>query len=97
MGLQRQNDGLSEAQVARNVKQAVLAKLGADDDFSTLLELSGEQYFLDNSREWTLSSQTTQVVDDRVVVETSLRQPRGASPRGLLPAVEGRRDPGVCL
>ena len=78
VGLQRQNDGLSEAQVARNVKQAVLAKLGADDDFSTLLELSGEQYFLDNSREWTLSSQTTQVVDDRVVVETSLRQPLGA-------------------
>ena len=77
VGLQRQT-GLSEAQVARNVKQAVLAKLGADDDFSTLLELSGEQYFLDNSREWTLSSQTTQVVDDRVVVETSLRQPLGA-------------------
>ena len=78
VGLQRQNDGLSEAQVARNVKQAVLAKLGADDDFSTLLELSGEQYFLDNSREWTLSSQNSQVVDDRVVVETSLRQPLGA-------------------
>ena len=81
VGLQRQNDGLSEAQVARNVKQAVLAKLGVDDDgaFSTVLELSDEQYFLDNTtREWTLSSQTTQAVDDRVVVETSLRQPLGA-------------------
>ena len=79
VGLQRQNDGLSKAQVARNVKQAALAKLGADDDtaFSTLLELSGEQYFLDNTRKWTLSSQTTQAVDDRVVVETSLRQPLG--------------------
>ena len=51
-----------------------------DDDgaFSTLLELSGEQYLLDNSREWTLSFQTTQAVDDRVVVEISLRQVLGA-------------------
>ncbi|CAE7454802.1 pfh1 [Symbiodinium pilosum] len=75
-----QNDGLSEAQAARNVKQAALSKLGVDDDgaFSTLLELSGEQYLLDNSREWTLSFQTTQAVDDRVVVEISLRQVLGA-------------------
>ena len=29
VGLQRQNDGLSEGQVARNVKQAVLQKLGS--------------------------------------------------------------------
>ena len=35
-------------------------------------------YYLDGSREWTLSSQTTQHVDNRTLVETSLRQPLGA-------------------
>ena len=42
------------------------------------MELSEEVYHLDGSREWTLSSQTTQHVDNRTLVETSLRQPLGA-------------------
>ena len=42
------------------------------------MELSEEVYFLDGAREWTLSSQTTQHVDNRTLVETSLRQPLGA-------------------
>ena len=77
VGLQRQNDGLSEEQVARNVKQAVLAKLGNPAEDDVIMELSQEVYFLDGSREWTLSSQTMQHVDNQTLVETSLRQPRG--------------------
>ena len=78
LGLQRQNDGLSEGQVARNVKQAVLQKLGSPSEDDAIMELSEEVYFLDGAREWTLSSQTTQHVDNRTLVETSLRQPLGA-------------------
>ena len=78
VGLQRQNDGLSEGQVARNVQQAVLQKLGSPSEDGASTELSEEVYFLDGSREWTLSSQTTQHVDNRTLVETSLRQPLGA-------------------
>ena len=78
VGLQRQNDGLSEGQVARNVKQAVLQKLGSPSEDDAIMELSEEVYFLDGAREWTLSSQTTQHVDNRTLVETSLRQPLGA-------------------
>ena len=78
VGLQRQNDGLSEGQVARNVQQAVLQKLGSPSEDDAIMELSEEVYFLDGSREWTLSSQTTQHVDNRTLVETSLRQPLGA-------------------
>ncbi|CAE7608101.1 pfh1, partial [Symbiodinium pilosum] len=63
---------IREAQVARNVRQAVLGNPAEDD---AIMELSEEVYFLDGSREWTLSSQTTQRLDDRTVVETSLRQP----------------------
>ena len=58
--------------MARNVRQAVLGNPAEDD---AIMELSEEVYFLDGSREWTLSSQTTQRLDDRTVVETSLRQP----------------------
>ena len=78
VGLQRQNDGLSEEQVARNVQQAVLQKLGRPSEDDVVMELSEEVYYLDGSREWTLSSQTTQHVDNRTLVETSLRQPLGA-------------------
>ena len=78
VGLQRQNDGLSEGQVARNVKQAVLQKLGSPSEDDAIMELSEKVYFLDGAREWTLSSQTTQHVDNRTLVETSLRQPLGA-------------------
>ena len=65
-------------QVARNVKQAVLQKLGSPSEDDAIMELSEEVYFLDGAREWTLSSQTTQHVDNRTLVETSLRQPLGA-------------------
>ena len=78
VGLQRQNDGLSEGQVARNVKQAVLQKLGSPSEDDAITELSEKFYFLHGAREWTLSSQTTQHVDNRALVETSLRQPLGA-------------------
>ena len=64
--------------VARNVQQAVLQKLGSPSEDDAIMELSEEVYFLDGSREWTLSSQTTQHVDNRTLVETSLRQPLGA-------------------
>ena len=53
VGLQRQNDGLSEGQVARNVKQAVLQKLGSASEDDAIMELSEEVYFLDGAREWT--------------------------------------------
>ena len=72
VGLQRQNDGLSEAQV--DVREAVLQQLGSPGEDDVMSE---EVYFLDGSRERTLSSQTTQRIDDRAVVETSLRQPLG--------------------
>ncbi|CAE7524491.1 pfh1, partial [Symbiodinium microadriaticum] len=63
VGLQRQNDGLSEAQV--DVREAVLQQLGSPGEDDVMSE---EVYFLDGSRERTLSSQTTQRIDDRAVV-----------------------------
>ncbi|CAE7844952.1 pfh1, partial [Symbiodinium sp. KB8] len=62
VGLQRQNDGLSEAQV--DVREAVLQQLGSPGEDDVMSE---EVYFLDGSRERTLSSQTTQRIDDRAV------------------------------
>ena len=50
VGLQRQNDGLSEAQVARNARQAVLQQLGNPGEDDAIMELSEEVYFLDGSR-----------------------------------------------
>ncbi|CAE7592623.1 pfh1, partial [Symbiodinium pilosum] len=51
-------------------RAAVLQQLGNPGEDDAIMELSEE--------EWTLSSQTTQRLDDRTVVETSLRQPLGA-------------------
>ena len=95
VGLQRQNDGLSEGQVARNVQQAVLQKLGRSSEDDAIMELSEEVYYLDGAREWTLSSQTTQHVDNRTLVETSLRQPLGALRKVSYQLFKGRRDPGL--
>ena len=96
--LSRQGDGLSEAQVRRNVKAAVLAQLGNPGPNDIILELSDETYYLDPSQEWTFSSQVMQVIDDRVDVEAILEQPLRGGPAGrLLPALLRRRDPGVRL
>ena len=94
VGLQRQNDGLSEEgqQVARNVKQAVLQKLGSPSEDDAIMELSEKVYFLDGAREWTLSSQTTQHVDNRTLVETSLRQPLGALREALTSSSRATRS-----
>ena len=40
-------------------------------------EESDEVYYLDNVREWTISSQTMQVVNDQAVTETRMRRPLG--------------------
>ena len=50
VGLQRQNDGLSEGQVTRNVKQAVLSRLGDPSEDDVIMELSEEVYHLDAGR-----------------------------------------------
>ena len=91
--LSRQSDGLSEFQVRRNVKAAVLAQLGNPEPNDIIMELSDETYYLDPAREWTFSSQVMQVVNDQVEVEAILEQPAGR----LLSAVLRRRHPGVRL
>ena len=46
----RSDDGLSEEQVARNVQQAVLQKLGSPSEDDVVMELSEEDNYLDGSR-----------------------------------------------
>ena len=84
VGLQRQNDGLSEGQVARNVKQAVLQKLGSPSEDDAIMELSEEVYFLDARRQPHACGNEP---------AAAARRPA----RGLLPALQGRRDPGLGL
>ena len=52
LGLSRQNDAWSEAQVARNVKEAVLRQLGQPEANEPIYMISGETYFLHPTNEW---------------------------------------------
>ena len=78
LGLSRQNDAWSEAQVARNVKEAVLRQLGQPGEGEPIYMISGEVYFLHPTNEWAFSSSSMQVIDNRVDTQIRLRQPLGA-------------------
>ena len=78
LGLSRQNDAWSEAQVARNVKEAVLRQLGQPEANEPIYMISGETYFLHPTNEWAYSSSSMQVIDNRVDTQIRLRQPLGA-------------------
>ena len=75
LGLSRQNDAWSEAQVARNVKEAVLRQLGQPEANEPIYMISGETYFLHPTNEWAYSSSSMQVIDNRVDTQIRLRQP----------------------
>ena len=78
IGLSRQNDAWSEAQIARNVKEAVLRQLGQPEANEPIYMISGETYFLHPTNEWAYSSSSMQVIDNRVDTQIRLRQPLGA-------------------
>ena len=78
MGLSRQNDAWSDAQVARNVKESVLRQLGQPGPDEPIYMISGEVYFLRPTNEWAYSSSSMQVIDNRVDTQIRLRQPLGA-------------------
>ena len=78
IGLSRQNDAWSEAQIARNVKEAVLRQLGRPEASEPIYMISGETYFLHPTNEWAYSSSSMQVIDNRVDTQIRLRQPLGA-------------------
>ena len=78
LGLSRQNDAWSEAQIARNVKEAVLRQLGQPEANEPIYMISGETYFLHPTNEWAYSSSSMQVIDNRVDTQIRLRQPLGA-------------------
>ena len=78
MGLSRQNDAWSDAQVARNVKESVLRQLGQPGPDEPIYMISGEAYFLRPTNEWAYSSSSMQVIDNRVDTQIRLRQPLGA-------------------
>ncbi len=70
-----QNDGLSEADKVRNVRAKVLehfSTLRTSGGRTVIHEESDETYFLDNDREWKISSMTMQVVNDQAVTETRM-------------------------
>ena len=77
MGLSRQNDAWSDAQVARNVKESVLRQLGQPGPGEPIYMISGE-VFLHPTNEWAYSSSSMQVIDNRVDTQIRLRQPLGA-------------------
>ena len=76
----RLNDGLSQQEILARVKQDVFAQgLGgppAPDAQGNriIMELSEDVYYLDESRDWVVSSQSTQYINDEVRVETVLNQ-----------------------
>ena len=55
LGLSRQNDAWSEAQIARNVKEAVLRQLGQPEANEPIYMISGETYFLHPTNEWAIA------------------------------------------
>jgi hypothetical protein len=75
-----QNDGLSEQDKLRSVKQQVLEQfsvLRSENGRTVIHEESDEVYLLDRDREWTISSMSMHVVNDVAVTETRMRQPLG--------------------
>ena len=88
MGLSRQNDAWSEAQIARNVKDSVLRQLGQPGPDEPIYMICGEVYFLHPTNEWAYSSSSMQVIDNRVDTQIRLRQ---------LPALRRGPDPGQRL
>ena len=74
LGLSRQNDAWSEAQVARNVKEAVLRQLGQPEANEPIYMISGETYFLHPTNEWAYSS-SMQVIDNRVTPRFACANP----------------------
>ena len=79
IGLSRQNDAWSEAQIARNVKEAVLRQLGQPEANEPIYMISGETYFLHPTNEWAYSSSSMQVIDNRVDTQTWERCERSAT------------------
>ena len=75
LGLSRQNDAWSEAQVARNVKEAVLRQLGQPEANEPIYMISGETYFLHPANEWAYSSSSMQVIDNRVTPRFACANP----------------------
>ena len=73
-GLGRQNDSLGEVQAHRNVIAAALRKMGDPQDGAVVMEISEESYTYDASRDWAVSKQTMQVVDNRVETEVALNR-----------------------
>ena len=95
-GLGRQNDSLGEVQAHRNVIAAALRKMG--EFGATVMELSEETYTYDASRDWAVSKQTMQVVDNRVETEVALNRRLGVLHLPQELGAQGRhrdRDPGV--
>ena len=76
-GLGRQNDSLGEVQAHRNVIAAALRKMGDPEDGAVVMEISEETYTYDASRDWAVSKQTMQVVDNRVETEVALNRRLG--------------------
>ena len=73
----RQSDSLGEAEAHRNVIAAALRKMGDPEDGGVVMELSEEVYTYDASRDWGVSKQSTQVVDNRVETQVTLNRPLG--------------------
>ena len=76
-GLGRQNDSLGEVQAHRNVIAAALREMGDPEDGAVVMEISEETYTYDASRDWAVSKQTMQVVDNRVETEVALNRRLG--------------------
>ena len=100
--LTRLNDGLSQQEILARVKEDVLTQgLGAapfvdDEGNRMIMELSEEIYYLDESRDWVVSSQHTQYINDEVRVETVLNQrlaKSATSPSSFSPATRFWRRP----
>ena len=76
----RLNDALSQQEILARIKQDVFAQgLGGlpfhdGQGNQIIMELSEEMYYLDTSRDWVVSSQSTQYINDEVRVETVLNQ-----------------------
>ncbi|CAE7557273.1 unnamed protein product, partial [Symbiodinium sp. CCMP2456] len=74
IGLSRQNDAWSEAQIARNVKEAVLRQLGQPEANEPIYMISGETYFLHPTNEWAYSSSSMQERPDMLCVPRQLAE-----------------------